>query len=479
MNKIILPSVYPVTSHTDFVGKGTIFVAIPGKKDDGLSYVAEALRKGASKIVVQQDAVINDNMRKRIDDFGAALQVVSNCRKALAEMAAESFGYPAKKLKIIAVTGTKGKTSTSYILYHMLLNLGKKVALSSTIEKLINKNMVKIPLTTPLPDQLHVFFDACVKANIEYVVLEVSAQALTLYRLFGLEFEAGIFTNFSHEHLEFYKNMKEYFEAKKILFSMVKQSKDMFINIDDHYGKELKKEFPGSSTFSQEDKNATIYGWPHFSDYGMQLHVKSNQKTYMFQASLLGKFNAYNLLSVLGVLSSLGINLQDIMLSMMTLKKIPGRMEQYNLMNGARCFIDYAHNPSSFEAVLSTLRTMTPHLIAVFGAGGNRDKQKRPMMGSIAQKYCDVIILTADNPRDEDPAVIAQEIAAGFVEKNSCQIYKELNRTKAIEFSYELSNTKTIIAILGKGPDEYQIVGDLTFPFKERSIIKKYLQEAM
>lgn len=477
MANIIIPSIYPVTSHTDFVGKGSTFVAIPGKKFHGVSFVSVALNKGASKIILQKDTNLDDALFSLIKEFGAEIQIVEDARKSLAELSAEAFGYPHKKLKIIAVTGTKGKTSTSYMIYHMLLSLGKKVALSSTIEKLIEKDLVKLPLTTPQPDQLHMFFDLCVKREIEYVVLEVSAQALSLHRVSGITFEAGVFTNFSLEHLEFYKNMTEYLEAKEALIPMICKPQNMFLNIDDPYLLKLHAKYPLCSTFSQENKAATIYGWACFANCLLQLDVKINEKNYFFKAPMIGKFNAYNLLAGLGVLYSLGINLQDLMLTMMTLKRIPGRMESYALVNGAYCFIDYAHNPSSFEAVLSTLRSMTPNLIAVFGAGGNRDKQKRPLMGAVAQKYCDVIVLTSDNPRDEDPAVIIQEIASGFFESDSCQIYKELNRTAAIEFAYELSKNKTIIAVLGKGPDEYQIVGDLTFPFKERSIIKKYLQE--
>ena len=477
MAKIIIPSTYPVTCHTDFVGKGSTFVAITGKKINGISFIYQALQKGASQIVVQEDMEIDESLNQLIKKFNATLLVVKDSRKALAEMSAKALGNPANKLKIIAITGTKGKTSTSYMIYHMLLNLGKKVALSSTVEKLIENKLVKMPLTTPQPDQLHIFFDLCVKHNIEYVVLEVSAQALSLHRIAGISFEAGIFTNFSLEHLEFYKNLKEYFEAKELLIGMIKEPKNMFLNIDDPYVAELNKKHTNCSSYSLEDKSATIYGFAHLTDNGLQLHAKIDNKTYLFKAQLLGKFNAYNLLSAIGILYSLGINLQDLMTSMLELKRIPGRMEPYNLINGSRCFIDYAHNPSSFEAVLSTLRTMTPNLIAVFGAGGNRDKQKRPIMGAIAQKYCDVIILTADNPRDENANDIACDIAAGFIDGDSCKIFKELNRTKAIEDAYEKSENKSIIAILGKGPDEYQIVGDLTFPFKERSIIKKYLVE--
>lgn len=477
MSYITLGSVYPVTSHTDFVGPGTTFVAISGNKVDGLSFVPLALQKGATTIVVQQEVELSNTLQEMIREYEAKIIYVLNCRKALAEMSAEALGHPAKKLKIIGVTGTKGKTSTSYMLYHMLSDLGKKVALSSTIEKLIEKDLVKISLTTPLPDQLHMFLDLCVKRDIEYVVLEVSAQALSLHRVDGIEFEAGVFTNFSLEHLEFFKDLQEYFLAKASLVDYIKKHERMFINIDDKYGVELKNMYPDCSTFSLENKSANVYGYPHFNRDSMGIHVKIDKQTFFFQAPLLGRFNAYNMIAAVSVLRVLGIDLQKMKTSMMSLQRIPGRMEQYALQNGSRCFIDYAHNPSSFEAVLSTLRMMTSDLIVVFGAGGCRDKHKRPLMGAVAQRYGNTIILTSDNPRDEDPEDIVCDIQRGFTQTDSCQIYKELNRTKAIEKAYSISGKQSIIAILGKGPDEYQIVGDLTFPFKERSIIKKFMQE--
>ena len=476
MDNIVLPQVYAVTGHTDFVGPGSTFVAISGSKANGLVYIPQALKKGASQIVVEKGIALDGAIQQLIKKYKASIVVVDNARKALAELSAKSLGRPAKKLKIIGLTGTKGKTSSSYMIYHMLRTLGKKVALSTTVEKLIDDCPVRMALTTPLPDQLHTFFDECVRQEIEYVVLEVSAQALSLHRVDGITFEAGLFTNFSMEHMEFYSDMKEYFNAKSLLVSRVKDPSSMLINIDDQYGCELKKLYPACSAFSFEHKESMVYGWSHIAEQGIVLHVKIAKKTYMFQSLLLGKFNAYNLLGSLGVIHALGLDLQDLMLSMTSLKMIPGRMEQYLLKNQARVFIDYAHNPSSFDAVLSTLRHMTKHLIVVFGAGGCRDKQKRPMMGAIAQKYCDVIVLTSDNPRDEDPVDIMHDIEQGIV-SDSIELYRELNRTKAIELSYTLSHPKSIIAVLGKGRDEYQIVGDLTFPFKERSIIKKFVQE--
>lgn len=477
-NSIDLPAIYPVTGHTDFVGEGSTFVAISGIKLNGLDFIQLALQKGAKKIVVQVDAHISAELKLQILKYHAELVFVPDCRKALSYLSAEALNFPAKKLKMVAVTGTKGKTSTAYMAYHMLHTMGKKVALISTVEKRIGVEFVNVSLTTPLPDQIQIFLDVCVKRGVEYVIIEVSAQALTLARVEGIEFDAGIFTNFSHEHLEFYKDLQEYFAAKKLLISKIKDSANMFINIDDGNGATLSQEFPNCSSFSLHDKRATLYGCMHQKANANFVHVKINQQIYEIFLPLLGIFNVYNLLGVLGVLYVLGIDLKAAQWSLKDLPHVPGRMEQYHLKNGSRCFIDYAHNPSSFEAVLSTLRSMTPHLIVVFGAAGNRDKQKRPLMGAIAQKYCDVVILTSDNPRDENPIVIAQDVEVGFSKAPGFEFHKELNRVTAIELGYALTKPGSIVAILGKGRDEYQIVGGLTFPFKERAIIRPFVVEA-
>jgi UDP-N-acetylmuramoyl-L-alanyl-D-glutamate--2,6-diaminopimelate ligase len=478
MNSIVFPSIYPVTGHTDFVGLGSTFVAISGSKLNGLDFVPLALQKGAKKIVVADDAVISPELKLLILTHHAELMFVPDCRKALAHLSAQALNFPAKKLKIVAVTGTKGKTSTSYMAYHMLHSLGKKVALISTVEKRIGAELVNVSLTTPLPDQIQIFLDLCVKNNIEFVVMEVSAQALTLQRVEGIEFQAGVFTNFSHEHLEFYDDLQQYFNAKKLLIEKIKDSKMMFINSDDAYGAQLIREFPGCSAFSLQDKSVSVYGCMHTKKDANFVHVKIDGQVYDFYMPLLGIFNVYNLLGVICMMYALKIDLKQAEFSLKDLPHVPGRMEQYFLKNGSRCFIDYAHNPSSFEAVLSTLRSMTPHLIVVFGAAGNRDKQKRPLMGAIAQKYCDVVILTSDNPRDENPITIAQDVQIGFSDAIKFEFYKELNRVKAIEMSYELTKPDSIIAVLGKGRDEYQIVGGLTFPFKERSIIRPFIVES-
>lgn len=474
---IELPKIYPVTSHTDNVGAGTTFVAIPGTKDDGSRYIRLALEKGATKIVVQQEVKVPDDLLELMVSNGVSLVYVENCRRELAELIAQALDYPAKKLKIIGVTGTKGKTSTSYMIHHLLTQQGKKVALISTAEKLIGSSLVTMDLTTPLPEHLHMFFDLCVQHHVEYVVMEVSAQSLTLYRVHGLEFDAGAFTNFSLEHLEFYQSMQEYLDAKLQFFSMIKQTKNMFINFDDPSGRKIARECPQFSSYSLEDKSASFYAWTTLKVGSLELALKYDEAVYALQANLVGKFNAYNLLVASLIVHSLGFDFRAIEMAAQTLPQIPGRMEQYPLKNGATCFIDYAHNPSSFEAVLSTLRLMTSDLIVVFGAGGARDKSKRPMMGAIVEKYCDFAIVTSDNPRNESAAAIADDIVAGFTGTPNFQHVRELNRTKAIELAYEMSKPGSVIAVLGKGRDEYQIVGHLTFPFKERAIIRPFMRE--
>lgn len=474
---IELPKIYPVASHTDNVGVGTTFVAIPGTKDDGNRYIRLALQKGATKVIVQQEVKVPDDLLAMIASMGVSLIYVDNCRRELAELIAQALNYPAKKLKIIGITGTKGKTSTSYMIHHLLTQQGHKVALISTAEKLIGSKLVVMDLTTPLPEHLHMFFDLCVQHNVEYVVMEVSAQSLTLHRVHGLEFEAGAFTNFSLEHLEFYKSMQDYLDAKLQFFGMIKQAKNTLINFDDPSGNKIVRENSKFASYSLEDKNASWYGWTTLKAGSLELAVKHNENIYTLQANLVGKFNAYNLFVASLIVHSLGFSFDAIAQVTQKLPQIPGRMEQYPLKNGATCFIDYAHNPSSYEAVLSTLRLMTADLIVVFGAGGARDKSKRPMMGMIVEKYCDFAIVTSDNPRNESAAAIADDIVAGFTGMQNFQHIRELNRTKAIEMAYEISKPGSVIAVLGKGRDEYQIVGHLTFPFKERAIIRPFMRE--
>lgn len=469
----LFPKKYPVTCHTDHVGAGTTFVAIKGFQQDGLVYIVRALEHGATTIVVENEAMLANDVLLRIEQAGACLVRVPNTRKALAQMSARANGYPAKKLRILAVTGTKGKTTCAYLLAHCLRQLGHSVALLSTVTNQINNEILSTELTTQQPDYLHTFFKTCVNRDIEYVVMEVAAQAHTLYRTHELEFDGMLFTNFSQEHAEFYATQEEYFQAKSALFQQVKPGAPCLVNADDERYKALHESYPQIQSYSCTDSESTYRAL--ISDETVcevaATYIKKQLQLPLVCPALIGRFNVYNVLGVMGLLVSLGYPEELIARAMSSFAGVPGRLERYHLPNGAQCFIDYAHNPSSFEAVLSTLSGLTEHLIVVFGAGGDRDRVKRPIMGAIASRYAQRIILTSDNPRSEDPSAIITDIMYGM-DRESNKVIQELDREHAIKRAYEVSRSGSIIAVLGKGPDEYQLVkGEKTFFSDTKSVL--------
>lgn len=469
-----IPSLYPVTCHTDHVGPGSTFIAIKGFQKDGVVYIPRALERGATTIVVDQDAFIRPDLIERIESVGACLIRVEDTRQALAQMSARAAGYPAEKLKIIAITGTKGKTTNAYMLAHCLRSLGHKTALLSTVCNMIDEVRLPTQLTTQQPDYLHLFFKKCVAEHIQYVVMEVAAQAQTMHRTHGIMFDALLFTNFGQEHAEFYKTQEEYFEAKCSLFNQLKEQAPAVVNADGEWFEKIRTIYPSIISYSCAQNDATYVGTIQTArniQCGIQasICVKSIDMPVICP-ELIGTFNVYNVIGVISLLIELGNDPHLILQAIEQFHGVPGRLEHYELPNGAQCFIDYAHNPSSFEAVLSTLSVMTDHLIVVFGAGGDRDQFKRPIMGSIAMQYAQCIILTTDNPRSEDPYTIITDIMTG-IDDDLCMVVQELDRRAAIERAYKESRPQSIIAILGKGPDEYQVVNGIKTFFSDKQVV--------
>lgn len=477
MKNRVFPQTYRVTSHSDHVGRGSTFVAMAGAKHNGEHYIVAALQKGATRIVVAQDAQIPDLVIQEIKDFGAELVKVKNPHTALPLLAAQAYDNPAKKLKIIGITGTKGKTSTAYLTYQLLRTCGRKVALLSTVERRILDMSIDLELTTPQPDHIHAFLHTCVQHEVEYVVMEVSAQALTLHRVDGIEFDVAVFTNFSLEHLEFYPDLDTYFKEKCRIFDHAKKDALVLVNTDDERGQALCLQNKHFTPFALHDYSAAIRGMAHLQKNQLVLDVKTPHSLFRCHTQLFGKFNAYNALAACGIALHVGVSQERIQEAIHTVATVPGRMEAYRLRNDATCFIDFAHNPSSYKAVLSSLRFMTDHLIVVFGAGGERDKSKRPLMGAYVDKYADVAVLTSDNPRSENPETIMNDIMQGFAVDTNLTILREIDRTKAIRQACAMSRQGSIVAILGKSQDEYQIIGNLKFPFKERAILQPYVKE--
>jgi len=470
---ISLPITFPVACHTDNVGYGSTFVAIEGYADNGIRYIKKAIENGAHTIVVHHTTEFDDELFKYLEKNAIVIKKVDNTRKELALLSAQAADYPAQKLKIIGITGTKGKTTTSFLLEHILSKAGYKTALLSSAHNKICGTIFPATLTTPQPDYLHQFLKVCVEHDVEYVVMEVAAQALTLHRVEGIIFSGIIFTNFSHEHLEFYPTLQDYFNAKVMIFNQAAPHASILINADDtQCATLLAYAKPYSLKKIIDNGFCGLHSASQMNSVEITINYCKNNMSFTCP-KLFGTYNAYNVLAATSMALALNISLNAIDNALQSFGGVPGRLQKYILRNGAHCFIDYAHNPESFSAVLITLRALTPHLVVVFGAGGGKDKIKRPMMGAIAAQIADLIIITSDNPRLEDVSAIVDDIKKGIDGVMFNKVIVELDRKKAIEYAYQLSNQNSIIALLGKGPDEYQIVGTEKIYFSERAIIEK------
>lgn len=469
-----LSTVWPVTCHTDHVGDGSTFVAIEGQNLNGVDFIPRALSAGAKKIVVPQDAILGPAIVELVKQSEAELLRVADTRCALAQLSARAFDYPAQKLKIIAITGTKGKTTTACTAYHMLRESGASVALLGTIHNAINGHIFSACLTTPQPDYLHMFFNACVDQGVEYVVMEVAAQAASLHRIHGLMFDAVAFTNFGHEHREFYATFDDYFKAKVQILRHAKHDALIVLNADDARVKTLIADFTSAKMMSIKDQSADFF--VRITNIAPELTgtlLCGSEEAAFSCTALFGEFNAANIMCAAALVQHCGVSLQAAARSCTTMPPLPGRLERYQMAHGIQCIIDYAHTPESYTSLLSLLRGVTPHLTVVFGAGGARDASKRPLMGAIAARYADRVILTTDNPRSEDPEQIAADILAGIDDAQKDKVLIEFDREKAIKVAYQLSKKDGIIALLGKGPDEYQLVAGQKIPFSEKAIIKQ------
>lgn len=501
------PLVYPVTAHTDHVGQGSLFVVIRGEKQDGLVYLETALQKGASVIVLEHGHELSQQQKDLIQKHGAQVQYVDNTRKALAALSAEYAGYPAEKLKLIGVTGTKGKTTICSMLAHMLTMMGRKTAVMTTAFTAINASRggsccspqkktvnneplhVRLPdlsgqensyshvmpssLTTPQPDFLHHFFKKCVEGGVEYVVMEVAVQAHTFHRLDGLTFQAGLFANLEQEHGEHYPTMDSYFQEKKKLFDLIAEDGVRIINNDDAYARRLVDEYEQVKTYAQRPQEADYQFSVKESDWDSQtVDITHGNKTITTTfTGFPGNHNASNMVSAYALLKELNFKVEHLAEDGIAFPAIPGRLEPYLLPNGSCAIIDYAHTAGSFEKVLAFIRPRTKKLIVVFGAGGGKDSKKRPLMGAVAAQYGDMVIITDDNPRFEDPAVIADQIKNGIAHHDKHKVIIEHNREQAIRTAYAQASMGSVIVLFGKGPDEIQIVGSERLHFSEKDVL--------
>lgn len=450
------------------IEKGDVFVAISGLKEDGHTYIEEAIEKGAIGIIVQKDYEVKANEN-------VTFVKVQDTRIALAKVAAKYYDTPASKLKIIGITGTKGKTTTAYMIRDILLASGKKTGMIGTIYNTYGNKKIEAVRTSPESLDLQKLLKDMVDSGMEYVVMEVSSHALDLNRVYGIHFVIGVFTNLSEEHLDYHKTMDNYLKAKAKLFE---NSDFAIINSDDIFTPRLEKMIKCKTAKYGLDNEANITAVDvrvnnNYVDFKMYI----NKMLQTVTINIPGRYTVYNALAAIAVTSMLGAQMDAILAALGELR-VPGRSEVVDIGKTFAVIIDYAHTPSSLEAILqNTKRYAKGRIICVFGCGGNRDEEKRPLMGEISGKYADFTVITTDNPREESPKKIMKEIEDGM--KKTKGLYKVIeNRKEAIKFAMRIAWKNDTIIIAGKGHETYQLLkGNKKIKFDEREIVKMVASE--
>jgi len=451
----------------------SVFVAMKGFNSDGHNYILDAINKGAIAVVLENNESVPDEIF--IHDKVAKI-LVNNSRVALAELSNDFFKQPSKKLKLIGITGTNGKTTTSYFIRNILEASGEKTGLIGTIANYIGDKEIKATLTTPESSDLNELFLEMLNEGCKSAVMEVSSHSLVLNRVHGLDFNSAVFTNITSDHLDFHQNFENYFNAKKIIFDDLSPSAFGVYNIDDKNSSNLIK-----------DSNAKLfsYGTSSNADFllkeisfdlnGTSFVLEYNGKKYNAFTSLIGEFNAYNAAAAFASTVLLGIDEGTAIDGIRTTKQVPGRFEV--LRTGSKkVIIDYSHTADSLEKALKSIKAIVKDkhpVYTIFGCGGNRDKTKRPVMGKIASELSDRIVITSDNPRFENPMDIIKEIEAG-IEKNNYSIIE--NRDNAIRSAIENSEDDAVILIAGKGHEDYQEIKGTRNHFSDRETAEKYLK---
>jgi UDP-N-acetylmuramoyl-L-alanyl-D-glutamate--2,6-diaminopimelate ligase len=456
-------SVEGITDNSGLVKPNFLFFAIKGITHDGHEFIDNAIEKGCKVIIC---SYLPDKIHEDV-----CYIVVKNIRESVYNISSKFYNDPAKKIKIIAVTGTNGKTSIVFFIYKFLNSLGIKVGMLSTIENRIADKRIKSHLTTPSPVQLHMLLDNMIKNSCEYCIMEASSHSIDQKRIMGRDIFIGIFSNLSHDHLDYHKTFINYINTKKILFDDLPKSSYSIINSDDKRSEYLIQNTK-SKVFS--------YGLKTLSDYkgkiiesgtsGIMIHIDNINVSF----KIIGDFNAYNLLSVYAVAKILKIDSEIIFKRLSQLNTPEGRMDFIQGKNNVIGIVDYAHTPDALKNVLKNISSFKKDakVISIVGAGGDRDKSKRPEMGKIATQLSDYVFFTSDNPRDENEDNILSDIVKGAVRKNY-QVISD--RKKAIESAYLNYKKDSIILVAGKGHEKYQIIGEKSIPHDDKEILKKLI----
>ena len=455
--------IHGITDNSNDANKNFLFFAIKGNDFDGHEFIEDAISKGVSTIICTK---LPDNLNKNITFI-----MVKDIRESVYNISSNYYENPDKKIKIIAVTGTNGKTSIVYFLYQFFKSINIKVGMMSTIENRINDIVLDAKLTTPNPIEFLKILCEMVLKNCEYCFMEASSHAIHQKRINGKNIFAAIFSNLSHDHLDYHQTFKNYIDAKKILFDDLEKDSYSIINLDDKR----------SNYLIQNTKSKVLtYGLKNISDFNAKIvestseSITLNFGTVDVTFNVIGDFNAYNILAVYSLANILKIDNDIILQKLSKLNNPSGRFEFLIGGNNQIGIVDYAHTPDALENVLINILKFKKNkkLITVVGAGGDRDKSKRPKMGKIASEYSDFVFFTSDNPRNENENDIISDIVNGVVDDN----YEiEIDRKIAIKMAFQKFKTNSIILVAGKGHEKYQIIGDKSLPHDDKEIIKELI----
>jgi UDP-N-acetylmuramoyl-L-alanyl-D-glutamate--2,6-diaminopimelate ligase len=451
------------------IEKNDVFIAIRGSISDGHDYIDKAIQQGAVAIVCD---IFPETITK-----GITYVQVKDTNSALAFMAANYFGDPSEKLKLVGITGTNGKTTIASLLYQLFKKAGFKVGLLSTVKILVDEEEYKATHTTPDSITINHYLKEMVENGVEYCFMEVSSHGIHQKRTEALHFVGGIFTNLSHDHLDYHPTFAEYRDVKKSFFDNLPKSAFALVNIDDKNGPVMLQ--------NTAAKKLT-YALKSYADYkaqilenqlsGLLLKINGNE----VWVKLIGTFNAYNLLAIYGTAVQLGMESLEVLRLLSDLESVSGRFQFIVSASNITAIVDYAHTPDALENVLKTIndiRTKNEQLITVVGCGGNRDKTKRPIMAGIASELSDKAIFTSDNPRNEDPEVIITEMEQGVAPQHYKKMLTITDRKQAIKTACQLAQPNDIILIAGKGHETYQEINGVRHDFDDMKIVKELLEQ--
>ncbi len=450
------------------VGEGYCFFAVAGTVVDGHNYIAKAVASGAKAVICQ-------HIPEEVANLNCTFVVVEDSNLAMGVIASNFYGNPSKELKVVGVTGTNGKTTIATLLYDLVQSMGYKAGLISTVVYMVGAKEIVSTHTTPDAIRLNAMMREMVDEGCDYCFMECSSHAIVQQRIGGLHFVGGLFTNITHEHLDYHKTFAEYIRAKKSFFDALPKEAFALVNIDDRNGEVMLQNTKAArhtlSLQKMADFRAKVI---EMMVEGMELRIDNKEVWVQF----LGRFNAYNLLTVYGAALLLGFEKEEVLAHLSMLRPVSGRFETVVAKDGTTAIVDFAHTPDALENIINTideLRQAGQRLIIVCGCGGDRDKTKRPVMGGMASKMADIAIFTSDNPRTEDPEQILSEMEEGVESGN--RYLKIADRHEAIKTAVMLAEPHDIILLAGKGHEDYQIVGTEKLPFNDKKIVKEYFEK--